>query len=43
MTHIVDTEQAEAWNGYEGRHRVDNPDRYDAVNSGLNAPLLAAA
>ncbi|NKY44019.1 class I SAM-dependent methyltransferase [Nocardia cerradoensis] len=43
MTHIVNTAQSEAWNGYEGEHWADHADRYDAVNSGINEPLLAAA
>src|SRR3569833_290281 len=40
---IVNTAQAEAWNGYEGGHWAAHQSRYDAVNSGFNAPLLAAA
>ncbi|MFE9748579.1 class I SAM-dependent methyltransferase [Saccharothrix saharensis] len=43
MPKIVNTDQAEAWNGYEGRHWAENQDRYDAVNSGFNDMLLAAA
>ncbi|MFF0455304.1 class I SAM-dependent methyltransferase [Nocardia africana] len=43
MTHIVNTAQSEAWNGYEGEHWAGHADRYDAVNSGINEPLLAAA
>lgn len=43
MTRIVNTAQSEAWNGYEGEHWADHADRYDAVNSGINEPLLAAA
>ncbi|MFI6958252.1 class I SAM-dependent methyltransferase [Nocardia sp. NPDC050408] len=43
MTDIVNTAQSEAWNGYEGDHWAANYDRYDAVNSGFNEPLLAAA
>jgi SAM-dependent methyltransferase len=42
-TVIANTAQAEAWNGYEGEHWAANDDRYDAVNSGFNEPLLAAA
>lgn len=38
---IVNTAQAEAWNGYEGGHWADNQRRYDAVNSGFNEALLA--
>ncbi|MGA9832584.1 MAG: class I SAM-dependent methyltransferase [Trebonia sp.] len=40
---IVNTAQAEAWNGYEGAHWAANDDRYDIVNSGFNEPLLDAA
>lgn len=40
---IVNVEQAEAWNGYEGRHWADHQQRYDAVNQEFNKPLLAAA
>ncbi|WP_367138472.1 class I SAM-dependent methyltransferase [Saccharothrix sp. HUAS TT1] len=43
MPNIVNTHQAEAWNGYEGHHWADNQDRYDAVNSGFNELLLTAA
>ncbi|WP_433254937.1 class I SAM-dependent methyltransferase [Streptosporangium sp. CA-135522] len=43
MSSIVNTEQADAWNGYEGSHWADHQDRYDAVNSGFNDRLLAAA
>src|SRR2546429_9526812 len=34
--------QSKAWNGYEGDHWAGHSDRYDAVNSGFNEPLLAA-
>jgi SAM-dependent methyltransferase len=43
MQSIVNTEQAEAWNGYEGAYWADHQDRYDAVNSGFNDALFAAA
>lgn len=43
MHSIVNTDQADAWNGYEGEHWADHQDRYDAVNSGFNDRLLAAA
>ncbi|MEV6859771.1 methyltransferase domain-containing protein [Streptosporangium subroseum] len=43
MHSIVNTEQAEAWNGYEGNHWADHQDRYDAVNSEFNDHLLTAA
>ncbi|RKN39380.1 class I SAM-dependent methyltransferase [Micromonospora endolithica] len=39
---IVNEHQAQAWNGYEGRHWADHQDRYDAVNGGFNAVLLDA-
>ncbi|WP_405569790.1 class I SAM-dependent methyltransferase [Streptomyces sp. NBC_01167] len=41
--HIVNTHQAEAWNGYEGRHWADHPSRYDSLNDPANTPLLEAA
>ncbi|GAB2827695.1 hypothetical protein GCM10027073_65840 [Streptomyces chlorus] len=40
---IVNTHQAEAWNGYEGRHWADHQARYDALNDPANTPLLNAA
>ncbi|MFG2143018.1 class I SAM-dependent methyltransferase [Streptomyces sp. NPDC048696] len=43
MHHVVNTDQAQAWNGYEGDHWARNQDRWDAVNAGFNEPLLAAA
>ncbi len=43
MASIVNTAQSEAWNGYEGGHWAANQGRYDAVNSGFNDRLLAAA
>ncbi|GAA4365369.1 class I SAM-dependent methyltransferase [Actinomadura verrucosospora] len=43
MTEIVNTHQAEAWNGYEGEHWAENHDRYDAMNGGFNDALLEAA
>lgn len=43
MRNIVNTEQAQAWNGYEGDHWARHQDRWDAVNEGLNSPLLDAA
>lgn len=43
MAAIVNTHQAEAWNGYEGQHWADNQDRWDAVNAGFTEPLLDAA
>jgi len=43
VTSIVNTHQAEAWNGYEGQHWADNQDRWDAVNAGFTEPLFDAA
>lgn len=43
MRSIVNTAQAEAWNGYEGGYWAAHQSRYDAVNSGFNDQLLAAA
>ncbi|MFI0372817.1 class I SAM-dependent methyltransferase [Actinomadura sp. 1N219] len=43
MAEIVNVHQAEAWNGYEGRHWADHHDRYDAVNGGGNEALLDGA
>ncbi|MBC6456533.1 class I SAM-dependent methyltransferase [Actinomadura sp. HBU206391] len=43
MSGIVNTAQAEAWNGYEGEHWAAHDDRYDAVNSGFNELVLDAA
>jgi SAM-dependent methyltransferase len=42
MSDIVNTAQAQAWNGYEGEHWASNADRYDRVNGGFNAALLDA-
>ncbi|SCL24563.1 Methyltransferase domain-containing protein [Micromonospora rhizosphaerae] len=42
MGTVVNQHQAEAWNGYEGRHWADHQARYDAVNSGFNDVLLTA-
>jgi len=43
MTGIVNTAQAQAWNGYEGEHWAAHDERYDAVNGGFNRFLLEAA
>ncbi|MEV4253938.1 class I SAM-dependent methyltransferase [Spirillospora sp. NPDC049652] len=37
---IVNTAQAEAWNGGEGAHWAANHDRYDRLNGALNEYLL---
>ncbi|MFF9296919.1 class I SAM-dependent methyltransferase [Streptomyces sp. NPDC014764] len=43
ITNTANMHQYEAWNGYEGRHWADHQARYDALNNGVNEPLLAAA
>ncbi|MDT9687703.1 class I SAM-dependent methyltransferase [Streptomyces sp. P9(2023)] len=43
MSSIVNIEQAQAWDGYEGAHWARNQDRWDAVNGGFDEHLLAAA
>lgn len=43
MDRVVNTQQAEAWNGYEGQYWADYSERWDKVAGGLNAPLFAAA
>ncbi|MEV5596926.1 methyltransferase domain-containing protein [Streptomyces sp. NPDC052496] len=43
MPDIVNTEQAQAWNGPEGVHWARNQDRWNAVNGGFDEPLLDAA
>ncbi|WP_324786973.1 class I SAM-dependent methyltransferase [Streptomyces sp. H51] len=43
MQDIVNTEQAQAWNGSEGVHWARNQDRWNAVNEGFDEPLLDAA
>lgn len=40
---IINTHQAEAWNGYEGRHWADNHDRYNTMVGGLTGSLFEAA
>ncbi|MFC7866580.1 class I SAM-dependent methyltransferase [Streptomyces murinus] len=43
MQDIVNTEQAQAWNGPEGVHWARHQDRWNAVNEGFDEPLLEAA
>lgn len=43
MIDIVNTEQAAAWNGYEGQHWADNQDRWNTINAPVNEPLFTAA
>ncbi|MFG2299665.1 class I SAM-dependent methyltransferase [Actinacidiphila glaucinigra] len=37
---IVNLDQSDAWNGYEGRHWATYPERYDALNDAANHYLL---
>lgn len=37
---IVNSAQAEAWNGYEGQHWAAHDSRYDAMNGGFNQFVL---
>ncbi|MDI9884989.1 class I SAM-dependent methyltransferase [Streptomyces sp. HNM0645] len=43
MPEMVNTQQAEAWNGPEGTHWARHQDRWNAINEGFNEPLLTAA
>ncbi|PVE13712.1 class I SAM-dependent methyltransferase [Streptomyces scopuliridis] len=43
MQPIANTQQADAWNGHEGAHWANNPDRYDSLNGGFNDALFEAA
>ncbi|WP_225826504.1 class I SAM-dependent methyltransferase [Streptomyces naphthomycinicus] len=43
MPDVVNTEQAQAWNGPEGSHWARHQDRWNAVNEGFDKPLLDAA
>ncbi|MGV9555289.1 class I SAM-dependent methyltransferase [Streptomyces sp. NPDC003522] len=43
MPDIVNTEQAQAWNGPEGSHWARHQDRWNSVNEGFDEPLLDAA
>ncbi|MGX2995575.1 class I SAM-dependent methyltransferase [Streptomyces sp. JNUCC 64] len=43
MPGIVNTEQAQAWNGPEGSYWARHQDRWNAVNEGFDEPLLDAA
>ncbi|GAA1283243.1 hypothetical protein Psi02_30690 [Planotetraspora silvatica] len=43
MPVIVDDHQADAWNGYQGHHRVDHHERHNAVNDGLNEAVHPGA
>ncbi|MER7792833.1 class I SAM-dependent methyltransferase [Streptomyces sp. NPDC097640] len=43
MPDVVNSEQAQAWNGAEGIHWARSQGRWNAVNGGFNEPLLDAA
>ena len=43
MPDVVNTKQAQAWNGPEGSHWARHHDRWNAVNGGFNEPLLDAS
>lgn len=43
MHALVNIQQAEAWNGWEGEAWADNAPRYDAMMGGFNQPLLELA
>lgn len=43
MNNVANTQQAAAWNGYEGQHWADNHEHWDAVAGALNVPIFTAA
>lgn len=43
MVAIANPQQAEAWNGWEGRLWADHPERYNGMMEAFDAPLFAAA
>ncbi|WP_141580839.1 class I SAM-dependent methyltransferase [Actinomadura sp. WMMA1423] len=43
MDTVVNVQQAEAWNGWEGSAWADDAPRYDAMMGGFNQPLLDLA
>ncbi|RVU20367.1 class I SAM-dependent methyltransferase [Streptomyces antnestii] len=43
MSRIVNVDQSQAWNGYDGEHWARHQVRWDAVNAEYNQPLLDAA
>jgi SAM-dependent methyltransferase len=43
MRTVINVQQAEAWNGWEGAAWADNAPRYDAMMGGFNQPLLDLA
>ncbi|MCI2420738.1 methyltransferase domain-containing protein [Saccharopolyspora sp. K220] len=43
MGPVVNIQQSEAWNGWEGRLWAENPDRYNGMLDDFNAALFTAA
>jgi SAM-dependent methyltransferase len=43
MDGIVNRQQAEAWNGWEGAHWAENPELYNGMMGDFDAPLFRAA
>ncbi|GAA2209944.1 methyltransferase domain-containing protein [Nonomuraea monospora] len=43
MPNIVNKQQSEAWNGWEGQTWADNPDYYNGMLDGFNEALFTAA
>ncbi|MGW1141811.1 class I SAM-dependent methyltransferase [Streptomyces zhihengii] len=43
MRTVVNRQQAEAWNDWEGVHWAEHPERYDGMMGAFNAPLFDAA
>ncbi|GAA4303060.1 SAM-dependent methyltransferase [Actinomadura luteofluorescens] len=43
MHTVINVQQAEAWNGWEGTAWAENASRYDAMMGGFNQPLLELA
>lgn len=43
MTSVVNTQQSEMWNGYEGTRWAEQEERWDAINGVFNADLFEVA
>ncbi|MFH8617747.1 class I SAM-dependent methyltransferase [Streptomyces sp. NPDC017979] len=43
MQNVANTDQFQAWNGYEGTHWAEQQDRWNAINANFDLPLLDAA
>ncbi|MGP4019789.1 class I SAM-dependent methyltransferase [Saccharopolyspora sp. 5N708] len=43
MQPVVNVQQAEAWNGWEGEHWAENPDRYGGMVDDFNESFFTAA